>query len=111
MGVFLNLRRLVLGAVLLCHRVVVYFVFVDFDHSVPTTSNDGIIVTTVAYVADLAFLGVVTVEGQCETPRYDIKYFHITVLTANNELAMLMVKLHASDITGHHIFKGADRFA
>jgi hypothetical protein len=78
---------------------------VDFDHSIPTTSNDGIIIATVADIADFAFLRVMTVKGKCKSSRYDIKYFNVTVLTANDEFAMLMVELHASDITGHNIFE------
>ena len=85
-----------------------FLVHVDFDDLVPTTGNYCVIVARIADVANFASMGVMLIQRENIDTRYKIKNLHLTLMTANNELPVVRVKLHLSDVGLENVSERAD---
>lgn len=79
------------GCLLSWHAVVVLFVHVHLDDSVPTSGYNRTVVITVADERNFAFLWVVLVKHQGVNTRHQVKDFHFACVRADYHLSVVIV--------------------
>lgn len=105
------MARTVMGRCLCRHTVVVLFVHVNFDHTVPTSRYDSAVVTAVAEETNFTLLGIMLIQDQSIDARYQIEDFDFTSMATQDNLSVVFIQFHESNIGIQRVFHDSNWLA
>ena len=84
----------------------------DFYVTIPATGDYSPVITTVTYVRDLtAILLTMAVQLVNEHSRLEVKDLELSLMITNDDLTVVLVELHASNVAFNYVFKDPYRFS